>query len=381
MKIIYSIQSLGNSGGIERVLSTKANYLADVFNYEVHIVVASKKTDSFFYHFSDKIHFHFLNIQFPKRKIWNYIFNSIQDNLYKNKLEQILISEKPDITISVFGLDVKFLYKLNDGSQKILEFHFTKNYLQYLGNSLLNDKYRFLRKFWLKFLQKREEYFAGKYKNIVVLTERDKLLWGNSNKFKVIPNSLSFETDKIALLDNKIILSMGRLVYPKGFQYLIKAFSILKDKYPDWKLLIYGEGQDKVLFQNEINRLSLQNQIIIKSPEENVEKIMLNASFFVLPSLYEGFGLVLVEAMECGLPCIAFDCECGPAEIISNNEDGFLVELKNVETLADKIEFLMKNEMQRKAMGALAKKNAAKFSTEHIMKVWKEYFEQIVKAR
>jgi glycosyltransferase involved in cell wall biosynthesis len=377
MKIVYSIGSLGNSGGIERVLSTKANYFADELGYEVFIIVGKEKPTSLFYHFSEKIKFHFLNIHFSPRKPWHYFFSTKEDRLYHKKLEQLLMQIQPDVTISTFGTDASFLYKIKDGSAKVLEFHFTKNYLNHLGTSLSNDKYKFIRKFWLLFLQKREEKIAKKYSHIVLLTQKDKKLWGNLSKFEIIPNPLSFETKKMAKLENKVIISMGRLVYPKGFQYLIRAFSLIKEKYPDWQVHIYGEGHDKELLQKEINTLSLQENIFLKAPTQEVESLMLEGSFFVLPSLYDGFGLVLTEAMLCGLPCIAFDCECGPSEIIADKEDGFLVEVGNEKALAEKIEFLINDVELRKKMGIQAKKNAQRFAAPLIMKKWKEYLKRI----
>jgi glycosyltransferase involved in cell wall biosynthesis len=378
MKIVYSIGNLGNSGGIERVISTKANYLADVFGYEVFIIVGGKGPDSLFYHFSDKIVFHYLNIEFPKRNPIQYIFRTKQDKIYKQKLGQILYEIHPDITISTFGSDSIFLYKLKDGSKKVLEFHFTKNYLIHLGESLQNDKYRWLRKFWLSFLRQREIYFANQYDHIVVLTKKDKQLWGWGDKFTVIPNPLSFQSAKKALLENKVIVSMGRLVYPKGYSYLIDAFALVHEKHPDWKLYIYGVGSEKEVFQNQINNLSLQNTVILKEPETDVESVMQQASLFVLPSLYDGFGLVLTEAMVCGVPCIAFDCECGPSEILTDKEDGLLVELKNVNLLAEKMDLLISNETLRQEMGRRAKENVHKFDIDKIMLLWQAYFEKLL---
>ena len=381
MKIAYSLGSIGNSGGIERVISTKANYFADNLSYEVHIIVSGEQPTSLFYHFSDKIHFHYLDISSGKRSLWNYFFPSKEDKRYKQKLESLLFQVKPDITISTFGRDASFLYKLKDGSKKVLEFHFTKNYLKHLSDSLENDKLRWIRKYWLKFLLWKEEQTTKHYQHIVVLTERDKQLWGGDDRFAVIPNPLSFQTEKTAPLNTKIILSMGRLVYPKGFQYLIRAFHTIAREFPDWRIEIYGKGHDRERLQNEINILSLQNQIILKAPDPDVKSLMMRADLFVLPTLYDGFGLVLTEAMVCGVPCISFDSECGPGEIIRTDEDGFLVPSKNIDALAEKMKFLMNDQNLRISMGQKAKKNVQRFSTEKIGKAWQSYFESITSTQ
>lgn len=378
MKIAYNIQSIGFSGGIERVLSTKTNYFADQLEYEVHIIVAEKKPDSLFFHFSEKIHFHYLDIEFSKRSLFGYFFPSKEDKLYRTKLEELLFQIKPDITVSMFGTDASFLYKINDGSEKVLEFHFTKNYLKHLGDSLEKDRFKFIRKYWLTLLMKKEEFLTKKYDHIVVLTERDKQLWGGGDKFTAIPNPLSFHTEKKSTLDNNTIISMGRLVYPKGFQYLIRAYSLIHEQFPEWKVKIYGEGHDRELLQNEINKLSLQGKISLEQPDEDVEGIMLNASLFVLPTLYDGFGLVLTEAMVCGVPCVAFDCECGPGEIIADEVDGFLAELKNIEDLASKMRVLMENNSLREKMGKKAKENSERFLMEEIGEKWNVFFRSLL---
>ena len=378
MKIAYSIGSLGNSGGVERVLSTKVNYLADVFHYEVHIIVGGMQPIDLFYSFSDKIHFHFLALCLPELKPWNVMFSNKTVKQYHRKLAGLLNEIHPDITVSTFGRDASFLYKINDGSKKVLEFHFTKRYLFHLANSLKNDRLRLIRKSWLHCLQKREEKIAAHYEHIVLLTERDKQLWGGGDKFTVIPNPLSFVTEQGASLENKLIISMGRVVYPKGFQYLLQAFNLLHANYPGWRVFVYGEGQDKDLLQKEINVLSLQDFFIIKVPVQQVESVMMDASLFVLPSLYDGFGLVLTEAMACGVPCVAFDCECGPSEIIRDGEDGWLVETRNVQALVDAMERLMQDKHLRKTMGDKAKHNVMRFHVHSVMMQWNDFFSNII---
>ena len=374
MKIAYIIGSIGNSGGIERVLSTKANYLADTAGYEIHIIVGGKQPNSLFYPFSEKIYFHYLNVTFLKKNLLQYFIKTKQDKIYRQELEKKLNEIKTNITISAFGDDAAFLYKIKDGSKKILEFHFTKNYLKHLGNALPNDKYRFIRKYWLAFLQARETYLASKYEHIVLLTEKDKQLWKGDGKFTVIPNPLSFFPNKKALLENKTIVSIGRLVAPKGFHLLIQAFALLKEKFPGWSLFIYGKGIEHESLNKMIKDLSLQNNVFLEKPSEDVEKILLDSSLFVSSSLYEGFGLVLVEAMACGVPCVAFDCECGPSDIIRDGVDGFLVETGNIRLLAEKMEFLMQDQKLRVEMGGKAKRHVERFGTPVVMNLWKDYF-------
>lgn len=374
MKIVYSIASIGRSGGTERVICTKANYLADVLDYEIHIIVL--RQEETFFRFSPKIQIHALGIDEIQYKGW-MIFGNHSKTEYQQKLFQKLEDIKPDITISVFGLDAEFLYKAKDGSKKVLEFHFTKNYLKYLGDSLPNDKYRLLRKLWMKFLLKKESYYASKYEHVVLLTERDKKLWGGIDKFTVIPNPLSFLPKQIASLDNKQVIAVGSFIPQKGFDLLIDAFAIIAKNFPDWRLMIYGDGQDYPILVNKINSLSLQSQVFINSPQKNIAEKFLESSIFAFSSRYEGFGLVLTEAMACGLPCVSFDCECGPDEIIEPNVTGILVPPCNVAFFADALKELITEELLRKQMGNNAVESVVRFYPENIMPQWITFFNQL----
>lgn len=377
MRIAYCKDHLGNAAGMERVLSTKVNYLADNLGYEIHIITMSELPDNLFFNFSDKINFHSLEIEAEKKTPWNLIFSSKKHKIYKNKLAAILGQIKPDITVSMFGPEYNFLYQIKDGSKKVLEFHFSRNYLNHLVKGLPNAHYKIFKKIWVSMLQFHERYYTRKYQNIVLLTEKDKKLWGGKSKFTVIPNPLSFVSMHQASLVNKHIIAMGRYISQKGFDLLIRAYAKICQEFPDWKVFIIGEGQDKTYLQLLINNLSLQHKIYLKSPIIDVEKEMLESSIFVFPSRYEGFGLVLTEAMTCGVPCIAFDCECGPSEIIEDQEDGLLAETGNIEDLSSKMKLLIENETLRIKMGTLAKENVLRFDADKIMFLWDQYFKKI----
>lgn len=381
MKIAYSIESIGFSGGIERVISTKANYFADISGYEVHIIVASTKPDSLFYDFSEKIRFHFLNLSLLNLKPWDYFLPNRKNKEYQQQLEAKLLEIKPDITLSPFGRDASFLYQLKDGSKKIVEFHFTKNYLLHLGSAIQNDRFGFVRKIWLRMLMKRDEGIAGKYRHIVLLTERDKQFWGNSQRFHVIPNPLSFKTEKTASLENKVIVGIGRLNEQKGFDLLLQAFDRIKQDYPEWQVEVYGKGMihhEKHLLELR-KKLALEDSFFFKPPTDNIVDILLNSSIFAFPSRYEGFGLVLTEAMECGLPCVAFDCDSGPSEIVEDHHTGYLIPPEDVSLFAEKLVSLMSDIDLRTQLGKAAKERVKRFYPENIMPLWIKLFKEVTK--
>lgn len=347
---------------MERVLTTKVNYLSEELGYEVHIVTVKGNATNYF-PLSSTVICHHLSIRNKKE--------------YREKLTQLLYDLRPHVTISLFGSEFTFLYKINDGSKKIVEFHFTKYYLTHLvkGIACLRFRYLHLLKAW--WMQKKDSFYATKYDKVVLLTQQDLNLWGNKKNMCYIYNPLSFTCDVSAELDKKYIIAAGRFIAQKGFDLLIDAFAIIATEHLDWKLLIFGEGQDHQFLLNRIKEKGLMQQVQLCPVTSDIRSVFLNSSIFVFSSRYEGFGLVLTEAMECGLPCVAFDCECGPREIIDNGETGYLVKSGDINDFALKLETLMNNSTLRKEMGSKGKQTVQRFYVDKIMAQWDRLFIQI----
>ncbi len=362
MKIVYCIHSLHHSGGMERVLTTKVNYLADHYGHEVHIALRKSEGNPFFT-LSSSVICHDLQAN--------------SNSEHQKKLTSLLMLLRPHITISMYGSEFKFLYKIKDGSKKIVEFHFTKYYLSHLVNGIEHLPFRFLHQLKAWLLQKKEEKYTTYYDKVVLLTQADSELWGNKPNMCYIHNPLSFRSEEVSPLLNTRIIAVGRYIAQKGFGLLIDAFSTIAIDFPEWELVIYGEGQDKKLLEHRIKHYHLEKQVLLYPAEKNIQKKIIESSIFAFPSIYEGFGLVLTEAMECGLPCIAFDCECGPKEIIIPNISGFLVENKNLEELASRMKLLMSDLQLRKKMGSMGKEQVSQFYIEQIMRRWNQLFVEL----
>lgn len=359
MTIVYCIPSLVPPGGMQRTLTVKANYLADVAGHSVHIVTRAHGPS----HFSLSPHIQVHHI----------------DKNYKTSLTRLLVDIRPHITVSLYGEESRFLYKIDDGSKKVLEFHFTRNHLTHLVRGLPNVRFRHLRLQYARLLQYIDERCAHYYHRLVLLTEADHALWGYPSNAVVIPNPLSFTSPSISDLSAKRILSTGRLIATKGFDLLIEAFRLVAMRHPDWRLTIFGEGQDKQFLLNKIHRYELEDRVELLPPTTDITAELLNCSIYAAASRYEGFGLVITEAMECGVPCVAFDCECGPGEIISHGADGILVEPLHTEKFAAALLGLIENPALRAGLGRQAKISARRYTLAAIMQQWETLFDSLIK--
>lgn len=375
MKILYNIATTSRSGGMERVLANKANYLA-ALGYEVVIV----STDRFglppFFHLDDKIRQINLHIEYEGnngKSFWNKLLHfPLKQWKHKKRLTEVLMRERPDITISMFNHDAGFITKSKDGSVKLLEVHFSKfKRLQYNRKGLWR-----LVDLWLT---KQDEKTAKRFDRFVVLTEEDKENWGNQEHICVIPNANTFSPIRTAALDAKKVIAVGRYSYQKGFDRLIDAWRIVAKTCPEWQLEIVGEGDEKVALQNRIDRYGLAEQVKLMPATSAIEEVYLGASVMALSSHYEGLPMVLLEAQSFGLPIVAFACQCGPKDIVADGETGYLVPEGDVQQLAERLVNVMTNETLRKAMGRRAKEASHRYDEDRVMKQWIDMFKSLTK--
>jgi amylovoran biosynthesis glycosyltransferase AmsD len=213
---------------------------------------------------------------------------------------------------------------------------------------------------------------------VVCLTERDGVRLKRLNRnVNVIPNAVSFYPETPALLQNKIILSIGRIEYGKGYDLLLDVFESFSAQNNDWSLRIIGDGPLKSEIVSRINRLGLHNRIAILPTSDLIIEDYLNSSVYIMTSRTEGLPMVLLEAQACGLPILAFNCETGPAEIIHNDSDGFLIDLFDVDDMALKLQKLCSDVDTRKAFGRNARESVKRFFPVPIYTKWEELFNEL----
>lgn len=374
-KIVYCAPSLYMAGGVERVLTLKANYFADHFGYDITIILTEGKNKPMFYPLSNKIHVVNLNIGFEElwtcsfaKKVLVYLKKQRQ---FKKALTKELMRIHPDVTVSLLRREINFLNDIKDGSRKIGELHVNRaNYRNFETNDSNFIKNLFA-KFWMYSLVSKLKHLD----QFIVLTEEDKKAWAELPNISVIPDPLSFCPTQKSSLSVKRVIAVGRYVYQKGFDLLLQAWATIERQYPEWQLVVFGDG-NRTPYEQQMKELGIDDsRCHLYGPTTDIQQEYVNSSLFAFSSRFEGFGMVLVEAMACGLPVVSFDCPCGPKDIVRDSEDGILVENGNIKLFASSLSKLMSDEALRQSMSKAALKNVQRFSMEQIAEQWRNIFE------
>lgn len=364
MKILYITNGIHGAGGLERVLSIKAGYLADKLDHEVHILTLNAKGAPVFYEFSPKIHFHDIIAGGNPITYTREYVNGIREVV--NKVRPQIISVCDD------GLKGFFLPKVLPKTYPIIyERHVSKIIeLGAFPSTIRKLKVRF--KFFLMNL------LAKNFDRFVVLT-RDNISEWNLKNIIVISNPLSFNPSDSSPLNHNKVIAVGKQSHQKGFDLLLQSWVAVQEKHPDWKLEIYGKFEPSLGLEALARKLGVQETVTFFPPEKAIMEKYLQSDVFALSSRFEGFGMVLTEAMICGVPCVSFDCPCGPRDIIMDGEDGFLVENGDTEKFGERILDLIENPQLRLAMGGKAKENVKRYLPETIVAQWDELFKSLAR--
>lgn len=381
MRIVYCLNSIRYLGGIQSVTVTKANALAAIPGNEVFVLVTDNKEGVQTKPLSDKVHLIDLGINYydgdrNRSRIANFFVYSIKRKKHRKILYETLCDINPDIVISIGQSEKYMLLSMRNRTWKVIrEFHFERNYRKQLATSKLDKLIASAQDFYdFKFKEK-------KYDQIVVLTEEDKTTnWKGWNNVSVIPNPVAFASEEVSRLENNRVVSLGRLENQKNYASLIKSFKIVNGVHPNWNLDIYGSGSQRNQLQSLINELNLGENVHLMGTTNNVRNVLISASAFALSSIMEGFAVVLVEAMECGVPVVSYQCPCGPKDIITDGKDGFLVPVGDEKMMAERICTLIENEELRRIMGKAAKEKAKQYNIDNITKQWMILFKSLINS-
>lgn len=375
MKIMFVIDQVYLHGGIERVLSIKANYLSNISTNEIHVITTEQKGKKPCYDFNSNIIFHDISINYNRLKSYFHPKNILKLPKHISRIKKIVKLVKPEvIVVCSHSTDTYFMPFICKTIPKVKEFHYSK----FIEKNKRENPSSLFKKFFLKFA----DYVEAKYNKIIVLNP-DEQKYYKSNNTIVIPNPLTFFPDNTSSLSQTIAITAGRIAPVKGYDILIDIWSEVNKKHPEWKLNIYGEGDELYMkkLQDKIVAEKVDSTLKLCGSTNDVSSKMLNSSVYLMTSHNECFPLVLLEAQACGLPIISFDCPHGPSNIVEEGT-GYLIEQCNIKAYSEKLITLLKDDKLRLKLGVNARKNAEKYQVKKIMQLWNNLFKELtIKAK
>lgn len=355
MHITFLVHNIHFGGGGERVTANMANHFAAKGDEVTIISVSTHKIGNIFT-IDERVHIEYLNIELNSglkfiRKIESVF--AVKSYFRKVNYQSFLLG------IGTYPTLIIALLPRNDQLIKI---------------GCQHGSYASVKRLWyiLRWL------FFRRLNAVVSLTNYDvpKLQALNKNVF-VISNSVSFFPDQPAELQNKIILSIGRVDYQKGYDLLVEVFSRFCLDNKDWKLRIIGDGPLRETINSIMADKGLTERVSIIPSSNTIVEEYLNASVYLMTSRTEGLPMVLLEAQACGLPIVSFNCETGPSDIINNGIDGYLIDNYDIEGMNQKLSELCADFDKRKEFGRNARKNVKKFSPDQVFNKWTALFNQL----
>ena len=367
MKIIYCHADVYNPGGMERVLLNKLRGWVER-GYDTMVVTTDQHGRPPFYEFPPEVRMVDLGINYKDDNNKNPIAKTLgylrRRRKHRKALTELLMRERPDIVVSLFPSESSFIPDIHDGSLKMLELHFNKQFrLQYNRKGLLGlaDRIR----------TKQDEKLVRKFDNFIVLTRQDAEMWGNLPNLGVMPNAVVTMPHKEHQPGNHRVIAVGRLDYQKGFDRLLDAWALIPSELrKSWRLDIFGQGEWEEKLKQQIVRLGISESATVNQPTDKIFDEYAASDFLVMTSHYEGFPMVMIEAMACGVPTVCFDFLCGPRDIIANGINGIIVPEGDLQALATAMQQLMEHPEQLAHLSEQAKRISEEFSQEVIMKRW-----------
>lgn len=320
MKIAYEIERLSTKGGIERILTDRVNYMAEVWGWDIYVLVLLKETEEPWYKLSSKVHVEYLNVgtsglMMCAEALW--------------KLDKAVRRIKPDVYVTFQSIGAISCMLRTHSVPTVYEAHGARSRMPHPLAMTMAERYADV---------------------VVVLGERQKNDYRKARRLAVIPNFTMMTPKAMPDYASEVAVAAGRVCYQKNFERLESLWGKVQETFPQWQLRVHHDTKDMAAAYQE-------------------------GSVLVMTSRFEGFPMVLIEAMTCGLPCVAFDCPYGPSELIEDGKTGYLIPYDDDQMFMDKLSYLMRHPEIRRRMGEEARKSVERFSVESVMAKWKKLYE------
>ena len=363
-KIVCVIGSL-DGGGAERVMTNLTQHLAELGHHVDLLTVFTDIQDC--YPVSNLVRRHRPPDEMKSVCRWFDIPGQIKRQRY---LRKALLDLGPDVVISFIDtMNVSVLLALRGTGIPVI------------ASEHIDPRHHRIGWHW-DFLR-RVTYPWASAVTVLTKTVRD---WGEKSwpraRICTIPNAITTpritpEYSPPTYFGKRNIVAMGRLAHQKGFDLLLRAFSMCSDRFPDWHLTILGEGDQRASLESILSKENLTNRVHLPGRFDEPAEILQHADLFVMSSRYEGFGMALAEAMALGLPVVSFDCPSGPSDIIRHGIDGLLVPPEDTEALSKVLQGLMSDEAARMRLAERAPEVLERFSPDRIMGQWQTLIESV----
>ena len=388
MKIVFLCDNIKSQNGVERVWSQKSSLMAEHSDNEVYLITYNQYGAPFSFPISDKVHHIDLATRYISRcsfhGIYQYVDRYNSERFFRKKLNDTLKSLAPDIIVcaDLHVSDLKAVLSSSVQAVRIVECHCGKS--AYFED--INKYNSFLKRLQEWILKKQLVSAIRKFDKIVVMTETERADWNLKEKVVSIPNMLVSYPEQIPDRSHaqKRVISVGRYAYQKGYDMLLESWRLVEKTHPDWSLHIYGSQDggvgDYKRLQEYVDEYKIGNVFLHQSTND-IYLCYAQSDFYVMSSRFESFGLVLIEAMSCGLPVISFDCKYGPKSIIQKGGTGMLVSQGNIKEMATAICSMIEHDDERQRMAEYARQESKKYHSEIIMPIWHEFYKSLVADR
>ena len=363
-------------GGIEKSVAALANMLCD--KYEVEIACSYKLFENSVFPVNDKVTIKYLTDVKPNRKEFKSairsknIFKIFKEGLYaiktllKRRSTMVKYIKNCDSDVIIATRDIFDEWLGDYGKEETLKIGWEHNHyhndFKYASNiTRANRKLDYL----VLVSNSLREFYS-------------KELINSKCECVYIPNVIESVPDKSSSLNNKRLVSVGRLSPEKGFMDLLKIYTLLHKDYPDWKLDIVGDGVEKERLEKFIDEHELQDFVTLHGfrDKDYIDNLLHDSSIYLLTSYTESFGIVLIEAMSHGVPCIAFDSAEGARELIQSGKNGYLIKNRSYTAFIKKVSDLIDNKEERKRIGKVSKEGVKQYTCEVVSKQWIDLIEE-----